>query len=135
MESILIAGQTSVPNGAEELEWYRSRPDDISSELACYGWQQQLAGLPKSCYDRLIQTAQNALDPATRMQTLHQAEKILIDDAVIAPVFFQTNPVMIRPQVKAVYCDRSWACPISKRPIWKSKSFSTRRAGRPDKVG
>ena len=53
-------------------------------------------------YDRLIQTAQNALDPAARMQTLHQAEKILIDDAVIAPVFFQTNPVMIRPQVKGV---------------------------------
>ena len=36
------------------------------------------------------------------MQQLHAAEKILLDDAVIAPVFFQTNPVLIRPPVKGV---------------------------------
>jgi oligopeptide transport system substrate-binding protein len=53
-------------------------------------------------YDRLINKAQNAMDPAIRMQALHQAEKILLDDAVVAPVFFQTNPVMMRSQVKGV---------------------------------
>ena len=37
-----------------------------------------------------------------RMKAFHAAEKILMDDAVIAPVFFQTNPVMIRSQVKGV---------------------------------
>ena len=55
-----------------------------------------------SDYDRLIQIAQNELDPVSRMRVLHQAEEKLMQDAVIAPVFFQTNPVMIQPQVKGV---------------------------------
>ena len=53
-------------------------------------------------YDRLIEEAQNVLDPIKRMRALHAAEKILLEDAVIAPVFFQTNPVMIRSNVKGV---------------------------------
>ena len=53
-------------------------------------------------YDRLITEAQNSVEPFKRMQALHKAEKILIEDAVIAPVFFQTNPVMIRKNVKGV---------------------------------
>lgn len=53
-------------------------------------------------YDKLIVEAQNSVDPIRRMQALHQAEKILLEDAVIAPVFFQTNPVMIQPQVRGV---------------------------------
>ena len=53
-------------------------------------------------YDSLIEEAKNGLDPVRRMQALHTAEKILIDEAVVAPVFFQTNPVLIREQVKGV---------------------------------
>lgn len=53
-------------------------------------------------YDELIIAAQNGIDPTQRMRALHAAEKILMDQAVIAPVFFQTNPVMVRAQVKGV---------------------------------
>jgi oligopeptide transport system substrate-binding protein len=53
-------------------------------------------------YDKLIIEAQNGIDPTQRMRALHAAEKILMDQAVIAPVFFQTNPVMMRTQVKGV---------------------------------
>lgn len=57
-------------------------------------------GYQNPAYDALIRQAREAGDPAVRMQTLHQAEKMLMDDAVIAPLYFYTNPVVIRPNVK-----------------------------------
>ena len=53
-------------------------------------------------YDKLIAEAQNTVDLNKRMQILHAAEKILMDEAVVAPVFFQSNPVMLSPKVKGV---------------------------------
>ncbi|MBP1763510.1 MAG: oppA 2 [Firmicutes bacterium] len=53
-------------------------------------------------YDRLVRAAKLASDPAVRMQTMHAAEQMLFDDAVIAPVYFYTRPLLIRPNIKGV---------------------------------
>jgi len=51
-------------------------------------------------YDDLVRRAKETNDQPTRMRLMHQAEKLLMDDAVIAPVYFYTNAVLVKPNVK-----------------------------------
>jgi len=51
-------------------------------------------------YDLLIKTAKTTTDQAIRMRAMHEAEKLLMTDAVIAPIYFYTNPVLVKPYVK-----------------------------------
>lgn len=51
-------------------------------------------------YDRLVKKAKASLDPNERMQAMHDAEKILIGEMPIIPVFYYTKPYMIKPNVK-----------------------------------
>ena len=57
-------------------------------------------GYKNPAYDALVNTAKSTADQGVRIRAMHAAEKILIDDAVIAPVYFDTNPVVIRGNVK-----------------------------------
>ena len=83
--------------------WSGDYPDPMTFlDLFVSGGSNNSPDYRNTNYDQLIQQAQNAVDPTKRMQALHQAEKILIEDAVVAPVFFQTNPVMMRATVKGV---------------------------------
>ena len=83
--------------------WSGDYPDPLTFlDLFVSGGSNNAADYRNPQYDKLIAEAQQGLDPAQRMQRLHAAEKILLEDAVIAPVFFQTNPVLLRPQVKGV---------------------------------
>src|SRR5690606_27951912 len=51
-------------------------------------------------YDRLCAAAAIEPDPARRMQLLQQAEAILLDDAVVVPIYSYVNRVLHRPYVK-----------------------------------
>ena len=55
-------------------------------------------------YDALVKAAKAETDTAKRMQLLHDAEKILIeDDNVVAPLYFYTSKHMIKDGVKGLY--------------------------------
>ena len=51
-------------------------------------------------YDKLVDSAGRQRDEAKRYALLQQAEKLLIDEAPIAPIFFGTRTYLIRPEVK-----------------------------------
>jgi len=53
-------------------------------------------------YDDLIDGAKRENDPQKRMQMLHDAENILMEDMPIIPIFFYTNPVLVKPYIKGV---------------------------------
>ncbi|MDK2823558.1 MAG: oligopeptide transport system substrate-binding protein [Clostridia bacterium] len=53
-------------------------------------------------YDRLIEIAQTNDDPKARIEAMHDAEKILIDEMPIMPIYFFTNVNMYKPWVKGV---------------------------------
>ncbi|MEN6413260.1 MAG: peptide ABC transporter substrate-binding protein [Veillonellales bacterium] len=53
-----------------------------------------------SDYDKLITLAKKTSNPTLRLQALHTAEKMLLDDAVIAPIYFYTQLTMVTPHVK-----------------------------------
>ena len=83
--------------------WSGDYPDPLTFlDLFVSGGSNNSPDYRNPAYDKLIAEAQNGKDPMQRMRSLHAAEKILIDEAVVAPIFFQTNPIMVRSQVKGV---------------------------------
>jgi oligopeptide transport system substrate-binding protein len=53
-------------------------------------------------YDHLIDAARLETDPAKRMDDLEQAEKILMNDMPVAPVYFQARSYIQKPYVHGV---------------------------------
>jgi len=83
--------------------WSGDYPDPMTFlDLFVSGGSNNAPDYRNPSYDKLIAQAQNDVDSLKRMQVLHAAEKILMDEAVIAPVFFQSSPVLASPKVKGV---------------------------------
>ena len=51
-------------------------------------------------YDRLMARSREIADPAARLDTLQQAEALMLRDAPIAPVYFYTRVYLKQPSVK-----------------------------------
>jgi oligopeptide transport system substrate-binding protein len=57
-------------------------------------------GWSNKAYDALIAKAKATADPKARMAALHAAEKILMTDMPILPIYYYTNPVLLSSSVK-----------------------------------
>ncbi len=54
-------------------------------------------------YNRLVEQAQSTNDQNIRMQTMHAAEKLLFEDAVLLPIYYTTQPYVAKPHVKGYF--------------------------------
>lgn len=54
-------------------------------------------------YDELIAKAKNSNDQKVRMDAMKEAEKILMEDMPIVPVYYYTQPFVVKSYVKGVY--------------------------------
>ena len=54
-------------------------------------------------YDKLVEVAKTTMDQEERMNAMHEAEKILMDEMPILPVYFYTKPFTVKPHVTGVY--------------------------------
>ena len=54
-------------------------------------------------YDQLIKTAKTSMDTETRMKAMHDAEKILMDEMPIVPIYFYTKPYVLKENVKGFF--------------------------------
>ncbi len=61
---------------------------------------QNDVGYANPLYDALIEGSMVETDPATRMQMLQDAERILLEDQPVVPLFFYVNRRVIKPWVK-----------------------------------
>jgi oligopeptide transport system substrate-binding protein len=61
------------------------------------------SGYSNKTYDALIAKAKTTVDLKARMATLHAAEKILMTDMPILPLYFNTNPVLVSKHIKNFY--------------------------------
>ncbi|PWK15601.1 peptide ABC transporter substrate-binding protein [Tumebacillus permanentifrigoris] len=57
-------------------------------------------GYSNSKYDELISSAQKEADSKKRMQYLYDAEKLLMEDMPVGPIFFRASSGVSRPYVK-----------------------------------
>jgi len=60
-------------------------------------------GWSNKSYDALIAKAKATTDPTARMATLHAAEKILMTDMPILPIYYYTNPLLLSKSIKNFY--------------------------------
>lgn len=54
-------------------------------------------------YDKLAAIAKTSTDQAARMKAMHDAEKLMMDQMPIMPVYFYTKPYTLKPNVKGVF--------------------------------
>ncbi len=54
-------------------------------------------------YDKNVKIAKTSMDPKERMEAMHKAEEILMDEMPIIPVYFYTMPFTVKPHVKGVF--------------------------------
>jgi oligopeptide transport system substrate-binding protein len=62
-----------------------------------------ITGWSNKSFDALIAKAKVTVDPKARMATLHAAEKILMTDMPILPIYHYTNPVLLSKHIKNFY--------------------------------
>ena len=76
--------------------------DDPNTYLDMYltGGGNNQTGWSNATYDKLIAQAAAAPDPAARFAIFQQAEKLLLDEAPIAPVLFGARVQLVRPEVQ-----------------------------------
>jgi len=76
--------------------------DDPNTYLDMFltGGGNNQTGWSSSTYDKLIAEAAAAREPAARFALFQQAEKLLLDEAPIAPVLFGTRVQLVRPEVQ-----------------------------------
>jgi oligopeptide transport system substrate-binding protein len=53
-------------------------------------------------YDKLIDIAKKTANQKVRMKAMHDAEKILMDEMPIIPIYFYTKPYLMKDWVKGV---------------------------------
>jgi oligopeptide transport system substrate-binding protein len=53
-------------------------------------------------YDALVKSAQAEIDPAKRTKSLVDAEKILINEMPVAPLYFRSLPYLVKPNLQNV---------------------------------
>lgn len=65
-------------------------------------------------YDKLIQEARTSADNAVRQEKFVAAEKILMDDMVVIPIYYYTNNSLTKEYLKGVTLDFSGAIDLSR---------------------
>jgi len=54
-------------------------------------------------YDKQVNIAKSSTDQKERMEAMHKAEEILMDEMPIVPIYFYTKPFMVKPHVKGIF--------------------------------
>ncbi len=54
-------------------------------------------------YDKLVMEAKGSDDQKVRMDAMKKAEKILMEDMPVCPIYYYTMPYVVKPHLKGVY--------------------------------
>ena len=61
-----------------------------------------------AAYEKLLGEADLAAEPARRLALLHEAEKILLAEMPVVPIYFNTRTFLVAPRVQGWREDRLW---------------------------
>ncbi len=122
--------------GLQSMEWgpYLAAQQNLQYQIARAGWvgdyldpntfldmwmsdnPNNQTGWSNKEYDKLITAAAAEPDPAKRMQLLHQAESIVLNELPFIPIYYRVSTNMVRPYVKGWYPNLLDVHPLD--PIW-----------------
>ena len=83
------------------MGWVADYPDPTTFlDIFRAGGGQNFTGWASQAYDTLLDQSAVTADPSARLALLQKAEKVLLDDAAIAPLVFSARTYLIHPAVK-----------------------------------
>jgi oligopeptide transport system substrate-binding protein len=81
--------------------WLGDYPDPMTFlSLWRTGDGNNNTGFSSAAYDQLIQSSMSEPDTHKRLQTLQQAERLLLEEMPILPLYWQTHSYLMRPELK-----------------------------------
>jgi ABC-type oligopeptide transport system substrate-binding subunit len=88
--------------------WVADYPDPDS--FLRVGLKENLAGWRDEAYERLVEIARRKQDQYERIELYQQADKMLIDKAVVLPLFYDMEHLLIKPWLKNFHISpmRDW---------------------------
>ena len=72
-------------------------------EIFVTGGAMNDTGYSSKTYDEYIKAAKASGDQAVRMNAMKEAEKVLMEDMPLVPVYFYTQPYFVKSNVKGIY--------------------------------
>ncbi len=122
--------------GLQNMEWnaYLAAQQNLQYQVCRAGWigdyldpntfldmwmtdnPNNQTGWSNKKYDALVTAAGTQRDAAKRMETLRQAEAILLDELPVIPFYYYVSTNMVRPYVKGFYPNLLDVHPLD--PIW-----------------
>ncbi|AET67011.1 ABC-type oligopeptide transport system, periplasmic component [Desulfosporosinus orientis DSM 765] len=104
----------------QEWKVYQRSEQDLQYDIARAGWigdyidpmtfmdmfvtngGNNQTGWSNADYDKDIQTAKQSGDQKARMQAMHEAEEVLINEMPIMPIYYYTNYYVLKDNIKGV---------------------------------
>lgn len=77
-------------------------PSDFLESFISASHPRNMTGWENAQFTKLIEQANGQTDEAARMELFHKAEKILIDEMPIAPIYFYTFSYLKNPKLQGV---------------------------------
>jgi len=71
-------------------------------DISRSGWVGDYLDYSNPEYDKLVKEAQTSTDQKLRMDNMKKAEKMILEDMAIVPIYFYTHPYAVKPNVKGI---------------------------------
>jgi oligopeptide transport system substrate-binding protein len=83
------------------VSWYADYPDP--DNILRIPWWLSIGGWENHTYTKLVEGARRVLDQAERMRMYQEADKILVEEAVLLPLWYGRFHMLVKPWVKKLF--------------------------------
>ncbi|MGO4547554.1 peptide ABC transporter substrate-binding protein [Paenibacillus sp. 2TAB23] len=104
--SVLLKNRTAMNYQISRAGWGADYNDPMTyMDMFVTGGGQNNTGFASPEYDALIKKAYASGDQAERIEAMKEAEKILMDQMPIMPIYYYSNVYMLKPGFKNIFLD------------------------------
>ena len=100
LEIFISASGNNYPRLGQDLGDYTRNTENTATAGTGAFWGPNNDQTWADCYDALVTAIKNETDAAKRAEMCADAERILMATGAVAPLYYYTNPVMVKPNVE-----------------------------------
>jgi len=100
LEIFISASGNNYPRLGQDLGDYTRNTENTATAGTGANWGANNDQTWAECYDALVTAIKLETDTAKRAQMCAEAENILMATGAVAPLYYYTNPVMVKPNVQ-----------------------------------
>ena len=100
LEIFISASGNNYPRLGQDLGEYTRNTENTANAGMGANWGANNDQTWADCYDALVTAIKNETDAAKRAEMCAEAENILMATGAVAPLYYYTNPVMVKPNVQ-----------------------------------